>query len=91
MLFKSLFTFLLVALIFSIGCEAAKCTCLDSENEVIETCCNGVHAEEWPQEEGKSYCRFVDFSLFASFNRCCDSFDGKAVCYLELPTGEEEA
>lgn len=71
---------LLSILFINYECEAARCSCTGLTSEFTEDCCIGTHGELI--KETDTICHFTDYTLLASFNRCCDSYDGKAECIL---------
>lgn len=79
-MFKYTFIILIFIMLIKYKCDAARCSCTELGPEYTEDCCTGTHGELIKETE--PICHFIDYTLLASFNRCCDSYDGKAECVL---------
>ncbi|KAI9252150.1 hypothetical protein BY458DRAFT_359767 [Sporodiniella umbellata] len=76
--------FALVKLIFFLfigGSIAAKCFCDELTSEYTKDCCTGTFGSLI--EGDSTLCHFRDYTMLASFNRCCDSYDGRCRCSIK--------
>lgn len=84
------FSLLLLSLVLSFLTTlslAADCFCNEIDFIFTQDCCIGTMGELRHQHE--LHCRFRDYSNLGDFNRCCDSYGGKARCVLTPSHGEE--
>lgn len=86
--FSSLLLVSLLLSLFTTLSMAADCFCNEIDFIFTEDCCIGTMGEL--RRQHALHCRFRDYSNLGDFNRCCDSYGGKARCVLTPSHGEED-
>ncbi|KAI7884420.1 hypothetical protein K492DRAFT_174025 [Lichtheimia hyalospora FSU 10163] len=83
---RTVILLLLSLSLFTTLSRAADCFCHEIDFIFTEDCCIGTMGELRHQQE--THCRFRDYGNLGDFNRCCDSYGGKARCVL-TPKSED--